>query len=1010
MTTIVFGAEIDIPSLLAAARLLVLSVLNSGIELAGSFDAAFSVCSSSTCPGSSYNLVTAAWANIGYMTHADFLYLITGTGFSAWAPLLYVVGAIGGLIGVAINQPPRNYVWFFLGPCIFNFLEFTTTEVKGVSWKVAGKQQPMQLVWRDAESGLANTSLVKRKAIRITKDNGPEGTYAVASTLVFLDQLFSASTDTMIRLVGIGTQVGDGSSRSNLAKTEGAGEDGEAPWFRMATAKWGMLENVVGVSARDPNVRDALVTFLASECGDHFKKGVDTGRYIASQMNRGGSTIRSVLKHEGADKENYDGNGELSLLQYRPFARAMDNEVIPTPRSIIRLLSQESIYQGSSKTTVGNFTNFSSKFQGDRKYTSGRTTELVCTEYLYTIIQALRWEAGHAYWQLVRSAPAGFTKRQVLKTLFYGWNIRKMEGSEYANVQELEDFTIHLILVYLLRNELMYAPQITETGQRFAPSEQTKSFSESYVRQQGSRQKAAELYNWAVMMPHVQGILTYLVLIMYPFAVMFIVIPGYWKAFFTWVSFFAWIKLWDVGFAIVHSLERSVWAMLGNHSSMARVANVLIQTAGDAGRIEVATACDGQQLSYDCAIPNVKEVNVPLTMPQAWGLLDRTLSLMGTADLDLANGYYIYIMSALYFAVPAVTGQLVLGAKAAAANMATQGISQVAGEAGNAAKAATVGDNVNKLQTNQGSLVQGAMAKSHRRSGLAMQQLENSNAAMDTGIAQGRVSGVKSALDAAGMAAGQRADSYRNTAAMTNAAAAFGGSALGDGKGGSGGGGGSAGGNLLGKFGKVGGAGINFATSAGQNDVSQDAAAANARSAVFGAGATWANTRSKLRGDGLGDYSRKLGAEADFAAQTAAWEAKNDFATHVAGVGGVSGMNPGALSPGPKPMDITGMAMSGQLGSGAQTAARYSGFGFLANVEDMVGKNSAKYGSSFVSGFWDGGFGGNGKAFHEKGSGVANVLSTGATAVRNQFAGAENSSQVDALVQGLSSSNQPPTR
>jgi len=256
---------------------------------------------------------------------------------------------------------------------------------------------------------------------------------------------------------------------------------------------------------------------------------------------------------------------------------------------------------------------------------------------------------------------------------------------------------------------------------------------------------------------------------------------------------------------------------------------------------------------------------------------------------------------------------------------------------------------------------------------------------------------VKSALDAAGMAAGQRAESYRTTAAMTNAAAAFVGSALPDGK--NGGGGGGTGSNPLGKFGKVGGAGVNLATSAGQNEISQIASAANARSAIFGAGATWANTRSKLRGDGLGDYSRKLGAEADFAAQSAAWEAKNDFATYVAGLGGVSGMNPGALNPGPKPMDATGMAMSGQLGTGAQNAARYSGFGFLANVEDMVGENSARYGSSFVSGYWNGGFG-------EKRSGVGAVLLTGANAVKNQFKGPDNSSQIDALVQGLTSESE----
>lgn len=962
-------------------------------------------CNDEMCPGSAYNLITAAWANIGYMTHADFLYLITGTNFGAWAPLLYVVGAIGGLIGVAINTPPRNYVWFFLGPCIFNFLEFTTVNVKGVSWKVAGKQQDMRLVWRDAESGLANTQLVKRNAVKVTKDDGPQGTYPVAWMLVFLDRLFSASTDGMVKFVGIGSQVG-GTGNTNLA-----GDNGDAPWFRMATAKWGMLENVVGVSARDPNVRDALVTFLGSECGDHFKKGVDTGKYIASQSNRGSSVVPTVLKSSGSSDRDYNGSGTLQDYDYKEFARGMDTEMLPTPRSIIRLFNQQSDNGSSgSSNTRGNFTNFSISFQDDKKFESGRATEIVCSEYLFTIIQALRWEAGHAYWQLLRSAPglcdddnnqSCFTKEQVLKTLFYGWDIRAQKAGSYASDQELEDFTKYLIFLYMLRNELMFAPQITESGQRFSPAEQTKNFSESYVRQQGSRSKAAELYNWAVMMPHVQGILTYLVLIFYPFAAMFIVIPGYWKAFFTWISFLAWVKLWDVGFAIVHTLERSVWAMLGNHSSMARVANGLIQTANSH---QISVDCDASPAK--CALPNVTEGS-PLLMEDAWRLLDRTLMLMGTADLDLANGYYIYIMSALYFAVPAVAGQLVLGAKAGMASMAVQGISQVAGEAGNAAKAATVGENVNKLQTNQGSLAQAAVGKSHRQTGLALQQLDNANAALDAGIAQGRMGGVKSVLDAAAGAAGQRADSYKSMAGVVNAAAAFGGSgisAIAGGKGGDGQGGGA---GLLGKWGKVSGSGVNLGIAAGQNQLSQAANSANVRAAQFGAGATWANTRSKLGADGFGDYSRKLGAESDFAAQTAAWEAKNDMATHLAGMGGVSGMNPGALSPGNKPMDATGMAMSGQLGSGAQNAAQYSGFGFVGRSRSMVQTYSEGFGGNFVAGHWGGGFGGHGKAFYEQGSGVAQVISTGAGAVKEQFAGSDKAAT---LAEDLGDPNAEPTK
>ncbi len=939
-------------------------------------DAAFSVCSTiiaslvggqllfnvdcndNICPGSAYNLVTAAWANIGYMTHADFLYLINKTNFSAWAPLLYVIGAIGGLIGVAINSPPRNYVWFFLGPCIFNFLEFTTANVKGVSWKVAGVQQDMKLVWRDAESGLANTQLAKRDAIQISKDDGPSGTYEVAWMLVFLDRLFSASTDGMVKFIGIGSQRAGTGQNTNLA-----GDDGSAPWFRMATAKWGMLENIVGVSARDPNVRDALVTFLGSECGDHFKKGVDTGKYIASQSNRGMSVAPHVLKINGTAGEDYNGSGELQKFTYQPFVQAMDAEVIPTPRSIIRLFNQQSdVSGGGGGDTRGNFTNFSNKFKNEKRFSSGRTTEIVCSEILYTVLEALRWESGHAYWQLLRSAPgvcedanssSCFSKEQVLRTLFYGWDIRENKAGPIARDAQLEDFTKYLIFLYMLRNELMFAPQITESGQRFSPAEQTKNFSESYVRQQGSRSKAAELYNWAVMMPHVQGILTYLVMIFYPFAAMFMVIPGYWKAFFTWISFLAWVKLWDVGFAIVHTLERSVWAMLGNHSSMARVANGLIQTGKDN---PITVDCAGSSPAK-CALPNVTEGSA-LDMEGAWRLLDRTLLLMGTADLDLANGYYIYIMSALYFAVPAVAGQLVLGAKAGMASMAVQGISQVAGEAGNAAKAATVGENVNKLQTNQGSLAQAAVGKSHRQSGLALQQLENSNAALDAGLNQSRLGATKNALGQAAEAARMRGASFSGNAGVIKAVAGNVGD-IADGvdgrRNGYNGGAGSGGKGFWGQGAKIGAGLYTTGLTAAENKINQEQYGANARSAMFNAGAEWASQRSGQRAQGLQDYGRKLGAEADFAAQTAAWEAKNDMATHLAGLGGVSGMNPGALSPGNKPMDATGMAMSGQLGGQARAAAQYSGFGFMGAVKDTTSRGSSTFGSSFVNAHWGGG-------------------------------------------------------
>ncbi|MFN5061504.1 MAG: hypothetical protein ACK5GN_01540, partial [Pseudomonadota bacterium] len=686
-------------------------------------------CNRSSCPGSFYLAITAAWANIGYMTHADFVYFVWNTSFGLWAALFYAVGAVGALVSVSINQPPRTYMWFFMGPAIYAFLVGTPTSVQGVAWRIANKSMEMEDVWRDAETGMANTALIQDVGLTVKRNAGPSSTYQVAWTMAFLDGIFSEATNNLVSWIGMQRREGEGGSDSNLFSKDNE----EGPWQILSSLKWGMVENLVGVNVKDPDVRDALSTFLTSECGDWFKKGINAGVYSAASQSRGGNLPGSVFI-DSASPSTSGLNDNPTKGSYAKFVHGLDVESIPTPRSMVRLFNSPQI--------IGSFRQFSSKFSRNEALDKGRINEIVCSEYLYMLVQAFRWEAGHAYWQLIRSFPNGFqTEAMALKTLFYGWNLRETPTSDMLNNEGVVKYTKFLILVHLFRNEFMVAPQITELGQRFSTSEQMRGFTEAYVRQQGSRAKYGELYQWAVMMPHVQGILAYLVLIGYPFAAMLMVVPGYWKAFFTWISFFAWVKLWDVGFAIVHTLERSVWAMIGNNSAMARVGRRLINTANN-GKGDIQVTCGSgsgtssggkQRLSELCSVPEVKEAET-FDQTDAWFLLDQALTVAGSLDLDLSNGYYIYIMAALYFAVPAVTGQLVLGAKASLGGLATQAIGQSATEAGGAAKSGTVGENANRLQTNQASIDQGAKMKSYRQSGFAQQSLDQQNAAMNADV------------------------------------------------------------------------------------------------------------------------------------------------------------------------------------------------------------------------------------------------------------------------------------
>jgi hypothetical protein len=862
-----------------------------------------------------------------------------------------------------MNMPPKGYVWFFLGPSLYLFLIGTTQDVRGVDWIVANRQQSMAEVWRDAEVGLANLSIVNKAGggFNVTKD-GPGRLYPVATPMLFLDSLFSSTANYLVEWSGLYRQAGSGGANSNLAGTSITQQEG--PWYLLSTLKWGMLENIVGGSVRDPNIRDAFVTFLTSECGDGFKKMVDSGQYIAASQARGVALPESVMV-QGSSDEYQDYFTAVN-------EGALDFTAMPTPRSLLRLFQQNG--------NDGNFGSFSPQFKPEpsrlnqnKPLYEGWGQNILCSQYLYTLVQAFRHEAGHSYWQLIRSAPNGLTRDQFLRSLFYGWNIRVgVDNSNYASDTEIRAFVKHLILLYIIRNELLFAPQLTQIDQRYSPSEQNRTNSESQVRTMGSKAKFAELYNWAILMPYLQGILLYFVIMAYPFTCMMMILPGHHKTFFTWISFFAWLKLWDVGFAFVQVLERSVWAMIGNQTSAARIADKVINIAYVAGNIGVS--CTGgvnpnnTQLSELCAIPQVCSIQGGQSLSiddcakphdqaeyQALALWDRMLLLSASADLDLANGYYIYIMAALYMSVPAVTGQLVLGAKAGAANTAGQLFNSVANEAGGAARTGYQHEATNRAATNKDSLGQAAHAKGLRKGNYAGAILGLQNDNLDRDLQSSKLEGMQGALDAGAAALGAKAKSFdgslktakevtKGLSAGINAIKGSGGQKPGSGAN-------SAGGDFWGTIGM----GLGTVGDVANNRYGQQGYAAD----VFAKGQSletgWRTRALGMQSKGAGIEAERLGTASRYEADMGAWEAKNAFASHAAAQAGIAGMNTGNLSPGQKPTDMIGMALDGTLGEAAQQKAQY-GSSFMASAGQELRGMSKTHGSGWVSSQYGGGF------------------------------------------------------
>lgn len=720
------------------------------------------------CASSAFTAIGAAYATEGYYLQSDIIYQILYTDFGLFAPMLYILAAFGGLIGVATGAPPRVYMWFFMGPAIYSWLIDNTHQTHGVEWRIAGNLQDQRQVWKLSEAGLSNINHAYYDTFLAYSNQQPSEPAHVSTIFLWFDELTSSVAQWMVAWTGIHYQGGRGGTDTNLAVRNGP--DAEGKHYLLSNLKWGLVENITDARLHNVDVRDAFVTFMASECGDRFGEVLDQASVIAAQNTRGENlrTEMSIFVKNGATP-NHDLVTTNLGYQY-----------VPTPQSLQRMISGP---QAGAAQADGSLLQFlGGAFGGAANPTLGES--ISCQQYLALLTQAFRWEAGHIYHQLVSNVPSGLTPADIVYNLFYGWDIKigrtppdhnGQGGSAGQTMDQAEAYSFlnDLVLVHLYRNEMAIAPQAVDA--RFAAATKAENFAKAYARTTGNRAKYAEVYTWALMIPHVQGVLMFLLAAGYPFAALMIVIPGMHRAVLTWAKFWLWVKMWDVGFAIVMVLERSVWAMLGNGSNFSRTSDLItqMQTWG-----KVIVGCPGSQGSQtSCPIPIVVSsdgisytpvwtgfgfIQVPTgSTPQTWenmlNTLDRAMILAANLDLDLSNSYYIYIMSALYFAVPAVTGQVILGAQAGAASLATQALGGAAQEIGKSAGSSMGSETVTAMHNNMASASQAAHAKSLRTSGFGAQAIEYGNQGMREEMAG-------SALSTANTALGR----YKDNRAMEN--------------------------------------------------------------------------------------------------------------------------------------------------------------------------------------------------------------------------------------------------
>ncbi|MCI5066135.1 hypothetical protein MRY87_10460 [bacterium] len=766
--------------------------------------------------GSTFHAISAAWATLGYYAQADILYYIHN-GFDKFAILLYAIAGGMGIFMMAFGQPPKNWVWFFISPALFYFMLDTPVLVHGVGWMVGPYIQDQQRVWKLAETGAVNSGVARRGIIRFDAENGPRpgttplsqpnGTVEVSQPFVLFDSLISDTVRQLSIWTGALSQVnpyqrtgGVDTERTNVALESNAPGhyfgnviesdeqcgDGKVHYSAFTNSKWSYLNNITQAALTNSQARDAFARFIVNECGDHLTKAIDFSDFAKAANFEGSGLPDSVFFQDvtagGAGVSRYYARlkGEL--------ARA----VVPTPSSLKNLLVDElgnqpnangsSFLRSVDWSPTGNSRQCGQRQPDPQLYAVNEILsrdQISCDAYLYVLLLYFRYEAGLIFSQSFQSGGEGgvdgWYPEDLTYNILYGWDIPFSDGGACSakhrngfSISSQYQFVYNLILAHLFRNELDRLPQLVKVGK-----DQTTTViedSELYNATIGSVSKAAEVYTWSLMIPYVQGILLYVLSLAFPLVCIIMLVPMWNKVIITWMSFFVWVKLWDLGFAMVSSLERSLWAMMANARSSRLINDRILEMSNYGGFDDVVCRQGNGLLPADicaqgnfgtnepaiiltegpgrCVGPEFGEcLNVFATnvTPNAPGvsdsafdaslrLFDLGLLVSSSLDLDLANGYYIYIMSALYFAIPAVTGQLVLGAKSGVAGMVDKIAADPAGKAASAADASFKGSEITRIKQTGASVSQESSAKGFRSAGLLHKALDQQNQAAMHGL------------------------------------------------------------------------------------------------------------------------------------------------------------------------------------------------------------------------------------------------------------------------------------
>ncbi len=205
------------------------------------------------------------------------------------------------------------------------------------------------------------------------------------------------------------------------------------------------------------------------------------------------------------------------------------------------------------------------------------------------------------------------------------WN--ELEASASDSPEDMNK----LIAAIMIRNTLKYSqlsPILSAMQKRADYNQASFSGRFLFLSELEAKSHYGKLMYFSSVIPYFQGILLYMLTMVYPFFCLFLIIPGRATSFFVWLSLWLWVKSWDVGFGIVYSIKGIL-----QHYLFGGLKDSIYK-------------------------PSVAGSPVPIDFSDPTSIED----MMSMSDPLANEGAYMFIIAMLTCSVPIITGHLCAGA------------------------------------------------------------------------------------------------------------------------------------------------------------------------------------------------------------------------------------------------------------------------------------------------------------------------------------------------------------